>query len=160
MKWLRDISVLLLFPPNRTNPSFVHTAMGSFWFPLMTTWQIWRCGKSAPMRIEISLSITSVGTSLRCDHFRCISAFDIRCDGTTHVFLTSIWSGWCAEQIENSKKFDVTETDVDIALVMFSFRCFPFSFRVFANSDVIKVVSEPKFLAGPLPLLWLHRISL
>ena len=27
---------------------------------------------------------------------------------------------------------------------MFSFRCFPFSFRIFANSDVIKVVSEPE----------------
>lgn len=25
---------------------------------------------------------------------------------------------------------------------MFSFRCFPFSFMVFANSDAIKVVSE------------------
>ena len=27
---------------------------------------------------------------------------------------------------------------------MFSFHCFPFSFRIFANSDVIKVVSEPE----------------
>ena len=29
------------------------------------------------MRIEISLSLTSIAISLRCDHFRCISAFDI-----------------------------------------------------------------------------------
>ena len=101
------------------------------------------------MRMEISLSITSIGASLRCDHFRCISAFDMHCDGRfklsmTHAFFTSIWSGWCVEQIENSTNFDVTETDVDIALVMFSFHCFPFSFRVFANSDVIKVVPEPE----------------
>ena len=27
---------------------------------------------------------------------------------------------------------------------MFSFPCFPFSFRVFANSEVIKVMSEPE----------------
>ena len=27
---------------------------------------------------------------------------------------------------------------------MFSFRCFPFSFRIFAISDVIKVSSEPE----------------
>ena len=73
----------------------------------------------------------------------------MHCDGRfkqsmTHVFFTSIWSGWCVEQIENSTNFDVTETDVDIALVMFSFHCFPFSFWVFANSDVIKVVPEPE----------------
>ena len=62
----------------------------------------------------------------------------------TCVFFTSIWSGWCVEQIENATNFDVTETDIDKALVMLSFRCFPFSFRVFANSDVIKFVSEPE----------------
>ena len=112
--------------------------MGSFWFPLMTSWQIWRCGKSGPIKIEMSLLVTSIGWSLRCDHFRCISAFDIQCDGrfklsTTHAFFTSIWSEWCVEQNENSSNCDVTETDVDIALLMFSFRCFPFRVRVFAQ---------------------------
>ena len=115
----------------------------------MTSWQIWRCGKSTSMRMEISLSLTSTETSLRYDHFCCISAFDIRCDGrfklwTTHAFFTFIWSGWCIEQIENSTDFEVTETDVDIALVMFIFSCFSFSFKIFAKSDVIKVESEPE----------------
>ena len=100
------------------------------------------------MRIEISLLVTSTGTSLRCDHFRCISAFDIHSDSrfklsTVHAFFTSIWSGWCIEQIENSINFNVTETDADIALVIFSFHCFPFSFTIFANYDV-QVVSEPE----------------
>ena len=92
------------------------------------------------MRIEISLSVTSIETSLRCDYFRCISAFDIRSDGrfklsTTNAFSISISSEWCVEQIENSTNFDATETDVVIALVIFSFHCFPFSIRVFADSD-------------------------
>ena len=39
---------------------------------------------------------------------------------------------------------DVTEPDVDIALVKFNFRCFPFSFQIFVTSDVMEVVSEPE----------------
>ena len=117
----------------------------------MTSWQIWRCGKSTPMRIEISLLVTSIGASLNCDYFRCIFSLEIRCDGrfklsTTHVFFTSIWSGWCVEQIENSTNFNVTETDVDIALVMFSFCYFPSSFRIFANSDVFKLLESSRAL--------------
>ena len=101
------------------------------------------------MRMETSLLLISIGTSLRCDHFCCISAFDIRCEdrfklSTTYAFFTSIWSEWCVEQIENSTNFNVTETDVDIALVMFSFHCFHFIFKIFAKYDVIKVVSEPE----------------
>ena len=144
---MRHILVLLFFPFNSTQPSFVNLPSGSFWFPLIMLRQIWRCCKFAPMRTEISLP--SIGTSLRCDHFCCIFAFDMRCAGrltisTTHVFFTSIWWGWCVDQIENSTKFDVTETDVDIALVLFNFLYFPFNFSVFANSDVVNVVSEPE----------------
>ena len=67
--WLIDILVLWLFSPNSTQPSFGNIAMGLLWFPPMGLWQIWRYGKFPPMRIEISLSVTSVGTSLSATIF-------------------------------------------------------------------------------------------
>ena len=140
--WLSDTLLLFPFPPNSTLHSFVNIAIDSFWSPLMTLWQMWRCGRSAPIMMETSLFIMSIGTSLRCDHFRCISAFDTLCDGrfkapTTHAILTSNFSGWWFEDIVNSTNFDVTETDDDIALVIFNVRCLPFSFKAFAKSDVL-----------------------